>query len=405
MEISENEILKYAVQNDMIDMDIIRLQIEMDERKQLLARHMYDIWQGKDNKFYTYLPDEKKGRVQRERRTRKEIEDCIVDFYRDDVYLSDVFSAWITEKEKYSEIQPQTVSKYNNSFKRFFLKNPDAQKILRKKVKYITEDDLEDFIKSSVANLQLTKKAYADMRTLIYGMFRYAKKKKQISLSITNFMGDLDLSKRSFKKVVKDKSKEVYQENEVDILTENLRVRTGDIRALGVLLLFQTGMRIGELSGLHKEDILDNSIHVCRTEVKQKDENDRWVTYVQDVAKTDAGDRYIILTEKARQTVDMILAISDTGDFLFMENGKRIRSHAFRRKLMRICKELDVDYKSNHKIRKTYGTMLLDSNVDESIVAEQMGHENISTTRKYYYYSNKIEDKKREQVTKAIGMI
>ena len=63
MEISENEILKYAVQNDMIDMDIIRLQIEMDERKQLLARHMYDIWQGKDNKFYTYLPDEKKGRV------------------------------------------------------------------------------------------------------------------------------------------------------------------------------------------------------------------------------------------------------------------------------------------------------------------------------------------------------
>ena len=211
MEISENEILKYAVQNDMIDMDIIRLQIEMDERKQLLARHMYDIWQGKDNKFYTYLPDEKKGRVQRERRTRKEIEDCIVDFYRDDVYLSDVFSAWITEKEKYSEIQPQTVSKYNNSFKRFFLKNPDAQKILRKKVKYITEDDLEDFIKSSVANLQLTKKAYADMRTLICGMFRYAKKKKQISLSITNFMGDLDLSKRSFKKVVKDKSKEVYQ--------------------------------------------------------------------------------------------------------------------------------------------------------------------------------------------------
>ena len=47
MEISENEILKDAVQNDMIDMDIIRLQIEMDERKQLLARHMYDIWQGR----------------------------------------------------------------------------------------------------------------------------------------------------------------------------------------------------------------------------------------------------------------------------------------------------------------------------------------------------------------------
>ena len=72
---------------------------------------------------------------------------------------------------------------------------------------------------------------------------------------------------------------------------------------------------------------------------------------------------------------------------------------------MRICKELDVDYKSNHKIRKTYGTMLLDSDVDESIIAEQMGHEDITTTSKYYYFSNKVEDKKREQVTKAIGMI
>ena len=240
---------------------------------------------------------------------------------------------------------------------------------------------------------------------LINGIFRYGKKKHYNSLSITSFMGDLDISKRSFKKVIKDSRKEVYQESEVEVLTGNLRARTKDIRALGVLLLFETGLRIGELSGLHKADILENSIHICRTEVKQKNEEGRWITYVKDFPKSDAGDRYIILSDNAKKTVNMILAICDTGDFLFMENGKRIRSNAFRRKLMRVCKELNIEYRSNHKIRKTYGTMLIDSNVDEAVVAEMLGHTDIATTKKYYYFSNKGEEKKREQINRAIGMI
>lgn len=37
-----------------------------------------------------------------------------------------------------------------------------------------------------------------------------------------------------------------------------------------------------------------------------------------------------------------------------------------------------------HKIRKTYGTTLIDNNVDDALVAEMMGHKDISTTKKYY---------------------
>ena len=405
MDISDKEILKFAVENGTIDMEAIRKQIEMDEREKQLAKHTYRIWKGKNGKWYTYLPDKEKGRVQKERSTRQEIEDCIAEFYKDDIYLQDVYSQWISDKEKYHEVQPQTIAKYNNSFKRFFLKNPDAQNILRKKYKNIDEEELEEFIRSTIANMNLTQKAYSEMRILINGIFRYGKKKHYNSLSITNFMGDLDISKRSFKKVIKDSRKEVYQESEVEVVTGNLRTRTKDIRALGVLLLFETGLRIGELSGLHKSDIMENSIHICRTEVKQKNEEGKWITYVKDFPKSDAGDRYIILSDNAKETVNMILAISDTGDFLFMENGKRIRSNAFRRKLMCVCKELNIEYRSNHKIRKTYGTMLIDRNVDESIVAEQMGHADISTTKRYYYFSNKGEEKKREQINRAIGMI
>ena len=46
--------------------------------------------------------------------------------------------------------------------------------------------------------------------------------------------------------------------------------------------------------------------------------------------------------------------------------------------------------------------MLIDGKVDDSIVAEQMGHVDIETTRKYYYYSNKNEEKRMEQVKSAV---
>ena len=126
---------------------------------------------------------------------------------------------------------------------------------------------------------------------------------------------------------------------------------------------------------------------------------------MKDYPKTDAGDRYILLTDNALETVQLIEACSGDGEYLFEERGKRIRSHAFRRKLMRICEKLCVEYKSNHKIRKTYGTMLLDNHVDDSIVAEQMGHTDVATTRKYYYFCNKAENKKREQICLAIGNV
>ncbi len=56
-----------------------------------------------------------------------------------------------------------------------------------------------------------------------------------------------------------------------------------------------------------------------------------------------------------------------------------------------------------HKIRKTYGTTLLDSDVDEKFVMEQMGHTDIATTKKYYYFSNKSTENKVKQINSAIS--
>lgn len=397
--------MQFAIDSGIVDITTLQAEYDMNERKKYLEMHTYNVWQGKNGKWYTYLTDYEGNRVQRKRNTKSELEDLIVQHYKEDIRIKDIFKLWIEEKERYKEVQSQTIRKYKNEYKRFFVNNKNAQDIMRKQFKNISEQDLKHFIRATIADMELTQKAYSGLRLIINALFIYAKDADYTTISITQFFGDLKLSKNIFRKVVKDKEKEVYNTTEIEIMTGNLRTRTEDIRALGLLLLFETGMRIGELAGLKKCDIVDKAIHVRRTEVIFNDENGKTKNIVQDYPKSHSGNRYIILTEKAQKTVRTILDLSENGEYLFMDDSKRIRAHAFRRKLMRVCKELGIDYKSNHKIRKTYGTILIDSDVDDSIIAEQMGHSDINTTRKYYYYSNKREDQKREQICNALNAI
>ena len=77
-----DEILKYLIDNDKIDLIEIKQEIELKENKRYLEKHEYEIWQGKNGKWYTYLPDADKGRVQRQRNSRKEIEALIISYHK-----------------------------------------------------------------------------------------------------------------------------------------------------------------------------------------------------------------------------------------------------------------------------------------------------------------------------------
>lgn len=120
-------------------------------------------------------------------------------------------------------------------------------------------------------------------------------------------------------------------------------------------------------------------------------------------AKTDAGNRDLYFPDSVKWTLAQIQKLNPHGEYLFMNNGKRIRENTFNKRLSSICDILKIDHRSTHKIRKTYGTTLLDNNVDDSIVSEQMGHSDIATTRKLYYFCNKSEKTKIAQINNAIN--
>lgn len=397
------ELLKYMESNGIINLDDIRINIENMKREELLKKHCFNIWQGKNGKWYTYLPDEEKGRIQKSRTTEKALKDLLVDFYKEveiNPLISEVYRHWIDEKMEYNEICKGTFDRYECDFKRYFT---DA-KISNKKIKSITEEDIELFIRGTIAKFSLTRKGYSGLRTLILGIFKFAKKRNLSKISITSFMGDFELSKNVFRKNIKAKETQVYMQDEIPIITNYLK-ENPTIEHLGILLAFQTGVRVGELVSLKPSDKKENSIHVQRTEIKYKDPvTNKTVHEVKEFPKTECGDRYVIVTESVNETINKILELNPSGEYLFEKNGRRIYGASFNKRLMSVCKELGITGKSMHKIRKTYGTTLIDANVDESLIMEQMGHKDISTTKKFYYFSNKNEKTKAKQIKRAISI-
>ena len=91
------------------------------------------------------------------------------------------------------------------------------------------------------------------------------------------------------------------------------------------------------------------------------------------------------------------------GDFFFELDGKRVPTFTFSKRLAQICEQQDVRRKSLNKIRKTYGSILIDSKVDESTIISQMGHTQIDTTKKYYYKDRKSVKRKAEILDMALA--
>ena len=398
------ELLLYALDNDMIDIDVIQQNILLNKRKKYLEKHTTDIWQGKNGSFYTYLPDElaKNGRKLVKKSTRKAVEDAIVDYYKameTEPYIKTVFQSWADEKLEYHEITKQTYDRYGNDYRRFIM----GSRLEEVRFRYITEEILEEFIKVTIRDNELTAKAWGNLRILIRGVFKYGKKKGFTSLSITSFMGDLELPKNMFRKRVFTDEESVFTQSEENRIVEHIDKKPETMINLGIKLVFETGLRAGELSTLRPGDLDVTILTISRTEIMYKDGNDHCVFEVRENTKGRDGIRKVIVTEKGIEIIKRIRELNPDGEFLFMENGRRIRGNYFTVHLETICRQLGIRQRSLHKARKTYATKLLNGGVDEMLVIKQMGHTDISTTKGFYYFDNREESESVKMIRNAIG--
>lgn len=131
----------------------------------------------------------------------------------------------------------------------------------------------EIFILNIIHEKNLTAKGYSNLRTLIYGIFKLAKKKKYIDFSITEVISDMEISRKAFRRNQQPDEALVFSEEETDQIIQYIISSQLDLINLGLLLAFKTGVRPGELAALQKEDLLDRSVDVHRTEIHYQNED------------------------------------------------------------------------------------------------------------------------------------
>ena len=386
--------LLYAMECGLLDMPKIMQDVEQKKLEACLEQHKYAIWINKKGDYCTYLPDSTKKYKRRliKRKSRERLLQTVSEFYEEqksNPTVDEVFEEWIEKKVSHKEISFATHDRYQSDYKRFF------QEFGKRRIRDVDEADIEDFILQSIAGHELTVKAYAGLRTLVFGIFRRARRQHLVDYSITDLVNDMDLSPKAFRHRLKEDSEEVFTEGEAPLLLQYC-MEHRDILNLGIILLYCTGMRVGELVAVKTDEIHDGIIPVRRTESRFVDENGKKVYRVMEHPKTNAGNRDVIVPGEFLWLFHAIRELNPDGEYLMTKNGQRVRTYTIRKRLHNICQELGITPKSPHKIRKTYASILMDNHVDTSLIIRQMGHTDILCTEKYYYRNRKNAERNVE---------
>ena len=387
--------MKYAIENGMIDLSYVQEKIEMNKRKELLEKHPWSISQGKDGKWRTYLPDEKSGRKMIKRNSKKSVEDEVIAFWKretENPTVREIFYDWINQKLEYQDICLGTFNRYEYDFKKFF---EDNSRFAEKRIRDVQANEIKPFIRKAISFYSLSAKGYSNLRTLVFGIFKYAKEMEYIQWSISQTVGDMEIPRKSFRKVIKEDDEEVFSDFEVEKLL-NYLMKDTDILDIGIILMFCTGVRVGELVAIKAEDISGNSIKIRRTEVTYKTKDGKTICEVRDYPKTEAGIRTVFVPTEFSAVLSKLKNMSFGNDYLFQTtNHCRVKAMQIRKRLYLACKKTGIKKKSPHKLRKTYISILLDNGVDKRLVQDVAGHAEILTSERNYHRNRKTDEKKQ----------
>ena len=381
------DILREAMTRGILDETVICKTLEMIRNQEYLKQHQYKIYQNKDGRWVTYLP----GRKRIQRKSREELEEVIVRYYKDslpDPTIADIYKEWNDRRVKLSKIKPSTATRFDHDFEKFFADFGN------RRIGSVAPNDISDFLEKQIAKYGLSRKAFANLKTLTKGVFKRAKKLGLFPYSIEPVFADLDVSDSEFKPKVVDDSKEIFYDDELELIQSYCRTHLDDVSSLGVLLMFVTGLRVGEVVALKATDILNGEIFVHRTETQFR-LNGKNCFEVSEYPKTPAGVRRVIVPDSYLWLLEALK--NGRTDYIFIGmHGKRMHTNQIRKRLYQICKTLDIPVRSPHKLRKTYGTILLDNHVDSKVIEKQMGHTDISTTELHYHRDRKRTQQKRD---------
>ena len=372
--------LQALLQCDTLDMCNVLDIIMARKRERIKKLHAYAITPANShNKYWTtYFKCENKARQLIRGKTEDELLDKLVKLYEENANLDNLtfnrlFDEWLEYKKAMTN-SSNTIKRHRQHYAKYF----EPSILHSMKLSAIDTFVLEMECNRIVKEFNLTRKAWVNAKTILNGMFDYAKRKKYIT---DNPLMDMKITVRYKQVVKKSGNTQTYDTDELETLNKYLDMKyeeTNDSVYIAVRLNFFLGQRIGELAALKPEDIVGNQIHVVREEVRDQEAN---LTYVVEHTKTNR-DRFVALVPQAKK---LLQKLGMDGAYLFERNGERLRARQIEYVLEKYAQCQGIEPKRSHKIRKTYASRLNAFGVPIDAIREQLGHSELSTTLSYIY--------------------
>lgn len=391
LSMSEKELLKFAIENGIIDTALVQEKVDMQKRANLLEKHPYKIWQGADGQWRTYLPDVVKGRVLRKRNSRVKIEDAVVEYWQkheseDTGNLFSVrFNKWVERQEKCG-ISNNTICKYWADYKRFF----QGEEIENMPVESIDADYVEEYFADKIRETNIPYRSVIGIFGYVNGVFEKSVRDRIITENPCRFVDTKVFKRCCTDDNTRDKAGRILSVDETNQLVSFMKKKISDspdyIQQYVVLLAIYTGMRVGELAAITWDCVsfADKYILVNKSEKYDRKEKRHYI------AKTkNEKIRYVPMSEAARDVLKEIRKVQAKNgwltEYVFSNENGQIHAKALSECARKRTRMAGIGEKSIHSIRRSFNSEMRCNGVSATVAASILGHSERVNQENYTY--------------------
>lgn len=408
---SSAEILSFLAKNGRIDISGVAEEMRNKEREEVLNSHKYAISQEKSGKWISWIPDTRcaSGRRLLRRNTRKLLEDAIYEFYAGEdpnkiysgITLEKLYPKWLEYKKLHTKASTYII-RVESEWKRYY----KGTEIVRRKIADLTKLDLDMWVHNMIKSYDMTKTMYYNMSMIMRQCLDYAVDRGIIS---ENPLSKVEIDgRRMFRHPKKQKDEtQVYLGDEEALLLktvwESYKTSTKlvyRLAPLAIIFQFLTGLRVGELCAVRFKDVKGSHITIQR--MLRRDSNE-----IVDHTKTHT-DRDVILPSAAMQIIEECRRYQEEHggamEYIFSMTKEPLVHDEVNLLLRRYCKRIGIDYRSSHKIRKTYISKLIDANMNINTIREMVGHADERTTYHNYCFDRSSDAERQQVMDKALSL-
>ena len=357
---------------------LIEEATEMKTRKEILSKYPTIKYLKSEQRYYIRL-DGKQIR----RKSKKDLEDYLISMEKTQS-INELWERYMISRKH--QVKKDTIE-HDVRYFEMYIKTTEFGNM---QIDEITIENVDKWLDDCLRiNPQMKYKYFMDIKSSLSQFFTWAIQMRIIQDNpLRNFSPNKTIfappkeTSEDLKTFSNDEKKAIIDEAYKDY------EKTKSPLCLGIVILFHTGLRVGELCGLQWQDIdADNNMLHIRRQISHKTLSE---------PKTENGKRSFQITNETLKIFELIketnieqgYSTNDT-DFVFYRRDRKTHEiitttdKSYDSRIETYCRRIGISRKSCHDIRRTVITSLYGAGMNLKRIQNVAGHGSLQQTMDY----------------------